>query len=70
MAGVIVTGASFLCTASGGITKEQLYSTASYQQKNLHGTNFYYNDLSGWDLSGQNLTNAGFLFWFFREFSG
>ena len=57
-AGAIVTGASFYGTTSGGFTKEHLYSTASYQQRNLRGIGLNGNDLTGWDFSGQNLTNA------------
>ena len=49
------------CTTSTseGFTKEQLYPTASYQAKNLQGIGLYINNLSEWDFSGQNLTNAG-----------
>ena len=36
----------------------QLESTASYQAKNLQGIGLGDNDLTGWDFSGQNLTNA------------
>ena len=54
----MVTGANFSGTTSTGFTKEQLYSTASYQAKNLTGIGLGQNDLSGWDFSGQNLTNA------------
>ena len=36
-AGAVITGAAISCTTSRGFTKEQLYSTASYQQKNLQG---------------------------------
>jgi Asp-tRNA(Asn)/Glu-tRNA(Gln) amidotransferase A subunit family amidase/uncharacterized protein YjbI with pentapeptide repeats len=54
----VVTGASFYDTTSGGFTKDQLYSTASYQVNNLQGINLGSNDLSGWDLHGQNLANA------------
>ena len=60
LAGALVTGRNFAETTSRGFTKEQLYSTASYQQKNLQGIGLGYNDLSGWDFSGQNLTNADF----------
>jgi uncharacterized protein YjbI with pentapeptide repeats len=59
LAGAIVTGASFGNTTSHGFTKEQLYSTASYQQSNLRGIELGGNDLTDWDLSGQDLTNAG-----------
>ena len=43
-----------------GFTKEQLYSTASYQQRNLRGIGLGYNNLTGWDFSGQDLTGADF----------
>ena len=59
LSGAVVTGASFDGTTLVGFRKEQLYSTASYQQGNLRGIGLgTYNDLSGWDLSGQNLTGA------------
>ena len=66
--GAIVTMAQFAAPTRGGLTKEQLYSTASYQAKDLHGiglwgasTYFFVvngSDLTGWDFSGQNLTGA------------
>jgi uncharacterized protein YjbI with pentapeptide repeats len=62
LAGATVTGADFSLTTSHGFTKEQLYSTASYQQRNLRGIGLRYNDLTGWDFSGQDLTGAAFLF--------
>jgi uncharacterized protein YjbI with pentapeptide repeats len=58
--GAIVTGANFESWTSRGLTKEQLYSTASYQAQDLRGIRFSYNDLTGWDFSGQNLTGASF----------
>ena len=45
-------------TSLAGFTKEQLYSTASYQAKNLAGIGLYSNGLSGWDFSGQNLAKG------------
>jgi uncharacterized protein YjbI with pentapeptide repeats len=56
--GAIVRGTQFCEVTSRGFTKEQLYSTASYQERNLHGIGLYDNDLSGWDFAGQDLTNA------------
>jgi uncharacterized protein YjbI with pentapeptide repeats len=56
LAGAIVMGANFNSTT--GFTKEQLYSTASYQQKNLRGIGLVLKNFTGWDLSGQDLTNA------------
>ena len=60
LAGAVVTGAGFHATTSNGFTKEQLYSTASYQQRNLRGIGLSGNDLTGWDFSGQDLTGADF----------
>jgi uncharacterized protein YjbI with pentapeptide repeats len=54
LAGAIVTGARF----GTHFTKEQLYSTASYQQRDLNSINLSKNDLTGWDFSGQDLTGA------------
>jgi uncharacterized protein YjbI with pentapeptide repeats len=59
-AGAVVAGANFQATTSQGFTKEQLYSTASYQQRNLRGIGLADNDLTGWDFSAQDLTGAGF----------
>ena len=56
----IVTGADLSYTTSDGFTQEQLYSTASYQEGDLHGIGLLGNDLSGWNFSGQNLTGASF----------
>ncbi len=56
--GAEVAGASFDSTTSRGFTKEQLYSTASYRARDLHGIILWFNDLSGWDFAGQNLANA------------
>jgi hypothetical protein len=53
-----VTGARFNETTSRGFTKEQLYSTASYQQKNLQGIDLVGNDLTGWDFNAQDLRGA------------
>jgi hypothetical protein len=58
LSGAIVTGADFYGTPS--LTSQQLYSTASYQQRNLRGIGLDYNNLSGWDFSGQDLTGADF----------
>ena len=59
--GAIVAGADFGHTTSSGFSKEQLYSTASYQQKNLQGIGLNLNDLSGWNFfSGQDLADASF----------
>ena len=36
----------------------QLYSTASYQAKDIHGIGLPYMDLTGWSFAGQNLSGA------------
>ena len=49
---------TFNATASpSGFTKEQLYSTASYQQRNLRSVSLD-GDLSGWNFSDQDLRSA------------
>ena len=54
-----MTEASFVDTTSRPVfTAEQLYSTASYQAKNLGGIGLDYNNLTAWDFNGQNLSNA------------
>ncbi|MFV2068762.1 MAG: pentapeptide repeat-containing protein [Pirellulales bacterium] len=54
----IVAGADFSDTVSGGFTKEQLYSTASYKRKDLRGVQLAFHDLSGWNFRSQNLADA------------
>jgi len=56
----VVAGAFFRSTTGRGFTKEQLYSTASYKNRDLTGIQLGYNDLTGWNLAGQNLTNVWF----------
>jgi uncharacterized protein YjbI with pentapeptide repeats len=58
LSGAVITNAS-LGTVSG-LTKEQFYSTASYQQKNLREIDLSGNDFTGWDFSNQDLSRAGF----------
>jgi uncharacterized protein YjbI with pentapeptide repeats len=68
--GAEIQGASFgryratcgwaFCDLVGGITVEQLYSTASYQAHDLSGIDLNSNDLSGGDFVGQNVSNAYF----------
>jgi uncharacterized protein YjbI with pentapeptide repeats len=61
--GARVQGAKFYRYDEGegtGLTPEQLYSTASYQEHNLAGIGLIRNDLSGVNLAGQDLTNSGF----------
>ncbi|MEN6308814.1 MAG: pentapeptide repeat-containing protein [Anaerohalosphaeraceae bacterium] len=56
LSGAIVTGANF--HAVWGFTKEQLYSTASYQSGDLHGIELGSNNLIGWNFANQNLAGA------------
>ena len=48
------------CRLEGGITLSQLYSTASYQAKDLSGITLYRNDLAGGNFAAQCITNANF----------
>ncbi len=56
----IITDAEFGGVVSKGFTKEQLYSTANYKNKDLQGVDLRENDLTGWNFANQNLTNADF----------
>ena len=56
----IVSRANFGDTTSRGFTAEQLYSTASYRSRDLHAIVLGENDLTGWDFTDQNLTDAMF----------
>ncbi|MCO6046771.1 pentapeptide repeat-containing protein [Aeoliella sp. ICT_H6.2] len=60
LTGAIIRGASLYSNAGNGITASQLYSTASYQQGDLSGVRLGQDDLSGWDLSAQDFTDAVF----------
>ncbi len=68
--GAIIRGADFGSPPSAeapGLTAAQLYSTASYQAHDLTGIGLesgpeQINDLTGWNLANQNLTNARFSF--------
>jgi uncharacterized protein YjbI with pentapeptide repeats len=57
--GAVVTGTDFDATTASGFTKQQLYSTASYQVNDLRQISLAHNDLTGWDVSEQDLTSAG-----------
>jgi uncharacterized protein YjbI with pentapeptide repeats len=58
--GASIQGATFWGGTNLHVAYGQIASTASYQEKNLSGIEFLYEDLTGWDFSGQNLTNAIF----------
>lgn len=53
-----ITYANFYGVSS--FTKEQLYSSASYKNKDLTGIVLAVKNLSDWDFSGQNLTSVNF----------
>jgi uncharacterized protein YjbI with pentapeptide repeats len=53
-------GANLSSTTSNGFTAAQLYSTASYQDRNLSSIRLGSNDLTGWNFAGQNLVFADF----------
>ena len=52
------TSSADMASTGSGITLPQLYSTASYQQRNLRGIGLSGHDLTGGDFSGQDLTGA------------
>lgn len=58
LSGAVVAGASFSATTSHGFTAAKLYSTQSYQAKDLSGIRLASNDLTGWDFRLQDLANA------------
>ena len=68
LTGALINGTSFADVTEGGFTKEQFYSTASYQSRNLEGVKLgphqlgpiSSNDLTGWDFRSQDLTHAVF----------
>jgi uncharacterized protein YjbI with pentapeptide repeats len=56
--GVNLTGAEVRGAAISYFTAAQLYSTASYQARDLTGIRLYLHHLQGANLVGQNLSNA------------
>jgi uncharacterized protein YjbI with pentapeptide repeats len=62
--GADVRGASFIPDyyGDGRISLAQLYTTASYQVRDLSGISLERHDLSGGNFAGQNLTYASFHF--------
>jgi len=57
LTGSTVAGADL---GSTSLTPSQLYSTASYQSRNVQGIGLEYDDLTGWNFSGQDMTSANF----------
>jgi uncharacterized protein YjbI with pentapeptide repeats len=63
LAGATIQYAVFVrdaITGLGGLTKQQIYSTASYEARDLFGTTFSGNQLAGVNFSSQNMEHAGF----------
>ena len=59
--GAVIKGADLTSTVENGFTFAHLQSTKSYAtDKDLSGVLFDYNDISGWDFTGQSLQNASF----------
>jgi uncharacterized protein YjbI with pentapeptide repeats len=61
--GANLTGCSitnFTSFSECNITSNQLYSTASYNERDLFGIDLSGNNLSGWNFNVQNLTYANF----------
>ena len=63
----VISNADFSVTTDKGFTKEQLYSTSSYVNKDLHGIKLGDNDLSGWGFSGKNLQKASFEYAYLKD---
>ena len=55
-----IRGAAFDFSTENGFSKDVLYSTRSYQTKDLGAIRFENNDLSGWGFAGQNMSKADF----------
>ncbi len=55
----VIAGANF--SSAFGLTKEQVYETASYQSRSLAGVDFRGVRLADWDFSNQDLTGVNFL---------
>ncbi len=53
-----IQGTFLSSTTRGGFSKEQLYSTRSYQEKRLTGVRLSGNNLRDWNFQGQDLANA------------
>ena len=63
--GAIITGANLKCSTANDFTSTQLYSTASYINRNLAGVSFSGSNqgnaaLFNWNFANQDLSNANF----------
>ena len=57
----IITNANFTESVKRGINWDVISTTKSFKDKDLSGIILDSNNLTGWDLSGQNLSNASFI---------
>lgn len=55
-----IRGVSFRDLRGNSMTQSLIYSTRSYQEKDLRGVDFSNNSFSNWDFSGQNMANSSF----------
>ena len=62
LTGATIAGAGFVSSLQpyGSITRAQFESTSSYVTGELSGVKLPISDLSGWDFSGKNLSEASF----------
>jgi uncharacterized protein YjbI with pentapeptide repeats len=63
----IVQETDFSDIISNGFKSEQIYSTASYKNKNLTGIKLSGNTLIGWNFANQNLTEASFAYSYLKN---
>lgn len=55
-----IRGSDFSVAHGAGFTKEQLYSTSSWKNRDLSGVSFSSSEIDGWNFAGQDLTGADF----------
>ena len=58
--GALIRGANFYRIGMNSLTAALVYSTRSYQEKDLRETSFSNNAMGGWDFSLQNMTGGNF----------
>ena len=58
--GAVVAGTKLRGATSRGFTRENLYSTSSYRERDLRGIELDWNDLTDWDFRHQDLSLAKF----------
>lgn len=60
LTGARIDGATFTVIGDVDVNQAQIYSTASYQAKQMPGITFKSSDLRGWNFSGHDLRDATF----------